>query len=604
MDYWKALRLYASLNFLYLLGLLAYLALWFHFGILYDLFLFYFDAPYSDFVLWFPRYHTWLYTIVIGLKISFLACIAGMIWLVFKNRFKLAQLLNFNKRKYYLQFISAEALILFIALAYYLFLYFIAILTLNDPIYSNVQVLIARGFLLQIGFQISTVLFSHGARSLNYLRNFFLVPQLPYNIAVLRILFFSYLAFLYFAKWNSALEMVGLDSRVALPGIGWLIDILPINPEIYVWVVKIGILSCSLVVLGFKTRFFLVLNAILCFYIFATPNFFGKLWHEQLVIWITWFMALSRCYDVFSIDALLGNTPVEKRSDYTFPIRLVWLQFGIIYFWAGFYKLWDSGFDWALGQSMVNQVQLEWLQHYDQAPSFRIDKWPLLLHIGGMAAILFELSYILLVLRPQLRWIAAIAGLAMHNIIGYFMYISFSMMLQAFYVFYINFNPLFQKRSGASAAPIVNNYSRVALGFGLLIIGFNFFCGMFSIDTYPFSSYPKYSALIPASVDVIRWKAHQKDGTVLDAHQIGKTNDFRWEDYGWLEHNLIRDHLAGINVDKRLNDYWKIWTNRNPELMQFDSVVATIIHRPVSPDGINQIRTKSTFATVRSSSNP
>lgn len=589
MDNWKVFRLYAGFNLAYLLGLLVYVTLFFNYVNLYDLFLFYFDAPYSDFILWFPRHYKWIFALIFGLKAALISSPVFVFWLVIKNRRTISCWLRVNKNKGYISFISVETVILFIALAYYLVLYFIARQTLVDPIYSNIQVLISRGFLLQIGFQISTVLFPHGGRVSNYLRSFFLAPQLPYNIAILRILFFSYLAFLYHAKWRSALDMVGLESRVALPGIGWLIDILPINPEIYVWAVKIGAISCAMIVLGFRTRFFLILNAILCFYIFATPNFFGKLWHEQLVIWITWFMALSRCYDVFSLDAILNKRPVVKSPNYSFPIRLVWLQFGVIYFWAGFYKLWDSGFDWALGQSMINQVQLEWLQNYDKLPGIRIDQWPLLLHIGGMAAILFELSYILIVLRPKLRWLAATAGLAMHNIIGYFMYISFSMMLQAFYIFYINFNPLFQKRAKAVVAPIVNAYSRFAFGLGLAIVGINFFYGMFSIDSYPFSGYPKYSALIPDSISVIRWDLHTNDGKVLNAHQIGKENGFRWEDFGWLEHNLIRDFEVGINVEKRTEDYWQMWTNRNSKLNNFTVVFPTIVKRSVAPEGRNNL---------------
>jgi len=604
MSHWRVFRLYATFNLMYLAGLLVYVTLSLHYINLYDLFLFYFDASYSEFILWFPRYHTWIYAIVVGLKLTFLASIVCIFKVLFNHRSKIGRLLCFNIHKGYIQFISAEASILSIALVFYLALYAFTRLSLDEPIYGNVQILIARGFLFQLGFQISLVVFGHWLRVSNYMQKFFLSPQLPYNIAVLRILFFSYLAFLYYAKWNSVLEIVGLESRVALPGIGWLIEILPISPEIYVWAIKIGMFACAIVVFGFRTRFFLVLNAILCFYIFATPNFFGKLWHEQIIIWITWFFAVSRCYDVFSLDSFIRKTPIVKSPNYTFPVRLIWLQLGIIYFWAGFYKLWDSGFDWALGQSMVNQVQLEWLQHYDQAPSLRIDQWPILLHIGGMAAILFELSYILIVLRPQLRWIAAIAGLAMHNIIGYFMYISFSMMLQAFYVFYINFNPLFQRKAKAWVPPIVNTYSRFAFSLGLTIVGINFCFGMFSIDSYPFSSYPKYSALIPDSISVIQWDVYTNDGKVLNAHQIGKENEFRWEDFGWLEHNLIRDFEAGIKVDKRTEDYWKMWANQNPELMVYDSVVATIVLRPVSPDGINQIRTRSTLATLRSSPNP
>jgi hypothetical protein len=49
------------------------------------------------------------------------------------------------------------------------------------------------------------------------------------------------------------------------------------------------------------------------------------------------------------------------RSAYSVPIRWIWVHMGIIYFFAGIFKLWNSGFDWALSASMINQIQTEWV---------------------------------------------------------------------------------------------------------------------------------------------------------------------------------------------------------------------------------------------------
>jgi hypothetical protein len=109
---------------------------------------------------------------------------------------------------------------------------------------------------------------------------------------------------------------------------------------------------------------------------------------------------------------------------------------------------------------------------------------------------------------------------------------------------------------------------------------------MFHIDSYPFSSYPSYSAIIPDKVKIIDFrcdKLHQK------VHQIGKTNQFRWEDYGWLEDNLIKDFESGKNVQKRLENYWEIWKKRNPQLKVCDTIEVYLIERPVAPEGKNEI---------------
>jgi hypothetical protein len=285
------------------------------------------------------------------------------------------------------------------------------------------------------------------------------------------------------------------------------------------------------------------------------------------VIWISWFFTFSSCYAVFSLDAFLKKTPITKSANYTFPVRFVWIQFGILYFWAGFYKLWDSGFEWAFGSSMINQVQLEWVQGYDKVPGIRIDHYPIILYLGGLLAILFELTYILFILRPKWRWISVFGGLIMHNLIGYFMYISFLTLLQIFYVFYIDFNQFFSKIK--EKITIEKGFSKLSFYSGITIISINVFFGMFHIDSYPFSSYPSYSAIISEKVKIIDFRCDKLHQTV---HQIGKANQFRWEDYGWLEDNLIKDFESGKNVQKQLENYWEIWKKRNPQLKICDTI--------------------------------
>jgi hypothetical protein len=480
------------------------------------------------------------------------------------------------------RFLLNQVVISSVLLTYFIGLHFVFRYYFTSN-FTDFQILIARGFLLLLVIQILRNILKHRLVFANYLKKFFLEPQFPYTISMLRILFFFYLAYIYWIKFRM-LPTVSLSDKVSLPFIGWLIDILPINANIYTGFLVFGMLCCFFIVIGFRTRFFLILNAICVFYIVAAPNFFGKLWHEQFVIWITWFMAFSNCYDAFSVDAYLNKKPLFKSPNYNFPVRFVWIQFGIIYFWAGFYKLWDSGFEWTFGQSMVNQVQLEWLQAYDVVPTIRIDHYPIILYIAGLLAILFELTYILFLLRPKWRWISVIGGLIMHNLIGYFMYISFFTLLQVFYIFYIDFNPLFSKLK--SKFTIENGFSKVSLYSGISILIINLFFGMFHIDTYPFSSYPSYSAIIPEKIKVIDFKSNKLHQTV---HEIGLANHFRWEDYGWLEDNLIKDFQSGKNVQKRLENYWEIWLKRNPQLVICDTINVYLTERPVAPEGKDKV---------------
>lgn len=547
---------------------------------LYDNFLFLFDSSLSEFKEWYPRFGFGLYIFSWILKVVYYFLIAKIIHIIIILLYR-QFLKSQNWEDFYFEsHVIKQVTINIVILSFYIVLYYV-----SKTFYSfqsfNFQVLLTRGYLLQFIVQIIINCIHHRGKLLIYFTDFFLQPQLPFNIAILRILFFLVLIFIYIYFYLFYLPIISLKAKVALPFIGWFIDILPVNVEIYEGFFFLGLVCCIFIIIGFKTRLFLILNSICVFYLIATPNFFGKLWNLQLFIWISWFFTFSRCYDVFSVDSKLKNTPLIKSADYTFPVRFVWLQLGIIYFWSGFYKLWDSGFDWALGQTMINQIQLEWVQHYDKIPSFRIDQYPLILHIGGILVILFELSYILFLLKPKWRWFSALGGLLMHNFIGTFMYIYF-FIIQIIYVFYFDFNQLFNKFE----VNIVRRFSKKAFYFGLVIIFFNFCFGMFHIDSYPFSSYPSYSSIIPNRVKIIDFRCQGLNSTV---HEVGKLNNFRWEDYGWLENNLIADFESGKDVQKRLEDYWEIWSTMNSQLQACDTIYANLIERPVSPEGFKNI---------------
>lgn len=591
----QVLKFIGLTQLIFTLYLVFFIWDYFYWKWFYDLVYFYFDSPFVDFKKWFPRFYLGVYVAVIIIKLATVAFFAWLVFFLFRKRSFFKKLVDYNGQTSFLPFVMIEGGIVVAVLCYYLAIYFIAKHFAHSINFMQVQLLIAHLFLLHLVLQIVCVSLGRFEQIKAYLKRYILEPALPYNLAILRIVFFLYLINIYSAKLSTMLPTVSLSTKVALPYIGWLIDIVPVSADIYTYACYVGIVTALMVALGLGTRVFLIINAVACFYIMAVPNFFGKLWHEQLVIWISWFFALSRCYDVFSIDALIKRYPVAKRPEYTYPVRLFWIQLGVIYFWAGYYKLWDTGFDWALSQAMINQVQLEWVQNYDQIPGLRIDHYPTLLHLAGLGAILFELSYPIWVLHRHLRWIAAVAGLAMHNTIGYFMYISFSSLLQVFYLAFIDFNVLFRKKDSKAPAFTALSFGKTSLVICISIIILNCLCGMLSINTYPFSAYPKYSARIEDSLKIINFQCRHNP---VDIFETGKRNDFRWESYGWLEYNLIRNYEEGENVNAQLKDYWQIWQNHNPELCNCDTVDAWLVVRPVAPEGRFKKKTISQMGTI------
>lgn len=479
--------------------------------------------------------------------------------------------------------IKVQLLILFSTLIFYLVLYFLARIYLGSRVdFFIIQSILTKGFLFQLILQAGIIVINYKLELAYFFKNYLFQPVLPFNIAILRIFFFIYLARIYINfnfKFSPTIEF---GEKTALPFLGSLIDLIPVNTTLYGIFTIIGVVCCLFIVVGYKTKYFLIINAICCFYLIATPNFFGKLWHFQILIWISWFLAFAKCYDVFSVDSYLSKKEPVKSVAYSFPIRFIWLQFGVIYFWAGFYKLWDAGFDWALNKTMINQVQLEWLQNYDKIPSVRIDNYPLFLNASGFAVILFELSFFFILFTKYGRWIVGLGGFIMHAFIGYFMYISFFINFVIFYVFFIDFNSFFKKKEASIKTVSNTKISKWAVYSSLFILSMNFLAGMFNIDTYPFSAYPKYAATIPDEIEIIHFKTFSKN---LNVHEIGANNNFRWEDYGWVENNIIQDFNNGINVNDRIKGYWNIWVGHNSELKGMDSIQCSVIKRPVAPSG-------------------
>ncbi len=369
---------------------------------------------------------------------------------------------------------------------------------------------------------------------------------------------------------------------------------MPISKELYVYACYAGVACCISLVFGLFTRFFLIINAILVFYIIAVPNFYGKLWHSQLPIWISWFLLFAPVADVFSLDRLLYNKgkPLFKSANYTFPIKIIWLQIGFIYFWAGFYKLWDAGFDWSLSQSMVNQVRLEWFEHFDKVPFFRIDLYPWLLYIGGTMVIFFEMSFWVFLFHHRLKYLSIVGGLLMHKLLGVFIYIGFYA-LQQQYIVFLNFEKamLWLKKIipiipiKEMIAEVNQEVSRKLVIFSFFIFGMNFIFGVFKISSFPFSVYPTYSEIVGSEKEYLHYEIIDSNKKEIDVWELGKQKSFRWEDFTRLEYTIIKNYNEQAKVDSlAIHKQWQWWSNQLTELQDVDTVDVYIYKRSLNPD--------------------
>jgi uncharacterized membrane protein YphA (DoxX/SURF4 family) len=580
--------------------------------------LFLLSASYDDLKVWYPNYYKEIYLLIkplhIGAGIVLLYFILSLVC-NFSDLIKLVkkifsfikvekdELINgYGEKKYScnyrIYFWVLQVLLLFFTLIVY---FFINRFSGAQQAFIY-QLYLSRAYLLLALNGVVLFLLLNRQYFISVALKFLISPSAPYNLAVYRILFFGLLVKEYLILLGGKLQFIESKPREGLPFIGWLIDIMPITPELYYYACIAGIVCCIFLILGLFTRASLFVNAILVFYIIAVPNFYGKLWHSQLSIWISWFLLFAPISDVFSLDKLFFNRtkPLVKSPEYTFPIKIIWLQIGFIYFWAGFHKLSDGGFDWALSQSMVNQVRLEWFESFDKLPFYRIDLHPWLLYAGGMLVIFFELGFWAFLFHRRYKYVSIAGGLLMHNLINAFMYIGFRE-LQLQYIVFLNFEKalLFLKKS-IPKLPVedkinVTNSSlrTMPVVVSFFILGMNFIFGLFQISSFPFSVYPTYVEIIPSEKEYLHYSVVDAGKETVDVWDLGKKSNFNWESFTRLEYAIIRKYNETSKVDTQaVYNQWKWWTTQLPQLKDIDSIDVYIYKRSLNPDSAKIILDK------------
>jgi hypothetical protein len=561
---------------------------------------FYFMEDLVDYKKYYPNFYFFLY---LGSRIIKYSFPLFLVFILFKLKRNWSNIFPFNLSFKTLKELSGFLLIQFVINLLIIVIIYFLVIALNTNF--NAQLRLSRAFLLIQLISLSCLLLKNNALIKQSVQNAFEEPVPPYNLALTRIVFFSYAIFLYiFVFYNAPGTFSGLE-RVPLPGLAWLIQIWPVSTPLYSGVCALGAFSALMVIIGYKTRFFLILSCFTVFYVDATPNFFGKLWHHQILIWITWVLAVSPCFDVFSIDSKLEKKQLFKSSIYNYHLSIIFLFFGLIYFFAGFFKLWNGGLDWALSESMINQVRLEWFENGNRMPSIRIDKVPFLLKAGGLLVIVFELSFIFLISNKRTRWIAVIGGLTMHNFIGYFMNIGFFVFLQAFYLVFIPWNAIIAKFKSKKAKLEVSDQKTPlkSLSFilPLIILFSNLGFSIFNISSYPFSAYPSYHDIVPSTFKYLEFKIQDVNSKNIDLWEQAKINHFRWESFSRFEPSIVQNYLDSNRIDSsKIEQQWLHWRNGLGLSDDIDSVQVYAVEIYLEPEKQEDTIYKQYIYTIES----
>jgi hypothetical protein len=447
------------------------------------------------------------------------------------------------------------------------------------------QVKLSQFLVLVMITHLLSLIYFRWNQFLNLIKEYFTEKGSPYNLAIFRMLFFFNLGghFLYYtSNIEIAWTYLPNSSRVGLPFIGWLITNLPINPNLYFACSIIAGILCWLICIGVFTRYAIIVLLPFALYVLGVPMFYGKMSHYHILLWVPILFSLVPIADVWSIDAYIRKKKnihviTEPHLKYFLPFKLLWLQLSIIYGFAGIIKLWDCGFDWALSDSMINQMRWEWVEHYDKVPDFRLDNYPVLAKIGGLCVIYFELLYFLLIIKPKGRIWAFMGTYALHRLCGYFMYIDFTN-LRLVAASYINWQKITQsfKNKFSRTIEITEDISgdtlmsilkkeKVKIVFisGVIFISINFICSCFKIHSYPFSSYPTYSGIVKNEIKTIRMQAVLLDDKIIDVKLLGEKANFRWETIRPYEIRIAEAFNSNdsLLVKNKLTEYWQLWRN-------------------------------------------
>ena len=288
-------------------------------------------------------------------------------------------------------------------------------------------------------------------RAPKFVRDFFTATSAPVNLAVFRIVLFTLVLFSFSmgnVAWFGSLPP---ELRFPPTGLNFVISHIPIT-ETVAWYAALALtLGCIACILGLFTRTSIIICLVLSIYVLGVPQVFGKINHYHHLIWFMAILAVSPCSDVLSIDAVRkswrradrGTTePPTSCIAYALPLRFVWLLMGVIYFSAGVWKMWTSGYRWAWSDNPRNLMYNKWMELPGWMPVFRIDHHPLLFKISALFTLAFELSFIFLILFSAVRWLAPLGGLAFHNATNLFMRISF-WNLQGCYVAFVDWSRCF-----------------------------------------------------------------------------------------------------------------------------------------------------------------
>lgn len=343
-------------------------------------------------------------------------------------------------------------------------------------------------------------------------------------------------------------------------------------------------MACVTGMLGLFSRTSALLVSVLFFGAWGSIQWFGKVDHHHHLLWFALILAASRSGDALSLDAwwagrragrpgVLG--PSRPSSAYGMPLAFCMLLVGVLYFFPGFWKLTTSGLDWALSDNLKHTMYMKWRGLGDWTPAVRIDRFPALYMAGGLAVLLFEISFIALVLGRRTRMLAAFYGLGFHFATQQIMQISF-WSLRNCYVMFFDWHrilgwigrrlrgagPALAPARPADASGTATHPLAVMVVGSLLVVGNLWTGALAKMDGWPVAGYPLFNGIVGESYETLQITLVRADGS---ERPVVAADDALGERWG----NLLGRILDNPDQDQKRRQFrvlWRLIAARDPSL--------------------------------------
>ena len=331
---------------------------------------------------------------------------------------------------------------------------------------------------------------------------------------------------------------------------------------------------------GLFSRTSATVVCILFGFIWSRLQWYGKVDHYHHLFWFALLLATSPCGDVLSVDWIIGKVRGKQTpgpgQQYGRPLGFAMILMGVIYLFPGLWKTCRSGLDWALSDSPKFMMYQEWRLYGDWLPWFRYDQHPWMYHAGALGTMLFELSFLFLLLGRRSRYVAAAMGVSFHLMTNFTLNIGFESLRNCYTVF-VDWARIIKRRVQIpTPSASFWQVGRATAAVGIILVAGNLWAGgMRAMDGWPLACYPPFDGLTPQYYRTLRMQLTFKDGT---------TKTIAPDDYRTLFRNRWSNLLQRIldtrderDRSARLHLIWQVLATTDPLIanarhVQFSSV--------------------------------